>query len=235
MGSSCFKVSLLFLTSLVYAGEIDTYTFNDGKKIYEKTCISCHGVDGNTNSSMKLVVKPRKLTKTILTPEQSFEIIKEGARYWGAHSDIMPTFKYVYEDHEIEDVNYYITHAFSKNSVARVKKFLDESEPITAEQKPKMLKMGEKIFNRNCSMCHGITGDGESEYVEMSKADNTFIYPYNLTRTLLTEEQIFLYAKFGGKFWGTAEDHMPSWKRKYSDFQLKSVAKYVNENIKKVK
>lgn len=228
-----FIIGLCYSTA--FAQSEKDYAYEDGKKIYNKTCVSCHGEKGETNPMMQLVVKPRQLNKTILTPEQSFLIIKEGARHWGAHSDIMPTFKYVYEDYEIADVNHYISKAFNQGRDERVKKLLDASEAISDNQKSKMFKMGKKIFIRNCSMCHGLTGDGESEYVEQSKDNDTFIYPYNLQRTLLNEDQIFLYAKFGGKFWGTHEDHMPSWKRKYNDFQLKSVAKYVNENIKKIK
>ena len=210
------------------------YSYENGKVIYDTTCVSCHGKKGETNPDMQLVVKPRKLSKTILTQAQSFKIIKEGAHFWGAHSDIMPTFKYVYNDDELKDVAYYVSKTFNPNRDERIKKLLKESDSIKEDQKIKMLKTGEKIFNRNCSMCHGVSGNGKSEYVEQSKAQKNFIYPYNLTRTLLNEDEIFLYAKFGGKYWGTIEDDMPSWKRKYNDFKLKSVAKYINEKIKKI-
>ena len=81
-------------------------------------------------------------------------------------------------------------------------------------------------------MCHGITGDGKSDFVEQSKGNKNFIYPYNLQKIILNQDQIFLYAKFGGKYWGTDKDDMPSWKSKYDDTTLKSVAKYINEFIK---
>jgi hypothetical protein len=44
---------------------------------------------------------------------------------------------------------------------------------------------------------------------------------------------MFLYSKYGGKFWGTHKDDMPSWKRKYKDFTLKSVIYYIEETYKK--
>ncbi|MDF1875033.1 c-type cytochrome, partial [Sulfurimonas sp. SAG-AH-194-I05] len=165
---------------------------------------------------MKLVVKARDLTKTILTPEQSFEIVKEGAHAYGSHADFMPTFKYVYKDEEIEDVVYYISKAFNPKRDERIKKLLDASTKLSQEDEAKMLKVGAKIFNRNCSMCHGITGNGKSDYVEQSKAQDSFIYPYDLRKTLLNEDEIFLYSKFGGHFWGTSADDMPSWKKKYN-------------------
>ena len=95
-------------------------TANEGERIYKETCVSCHGVDGNTNPDMQLVVKPRKLTKTILTPEESFKIIKEGAHAWGAHSDIMPAFKYVYSDEQIKSVAEYISTTFNPDRDSKV-------------------------------------------------------------------------------------------------------------------
>ena len=230
-----FFLLLSFIAVSIYAQDMKNPSFENGKEIYENTCISCHGKTGSTNPYMQLVVKPRKLSKTILTPEQSFLITKEGAHFWGAHSDLMPTFKHVLSDAEIKDVVHYISKAFNSKRDKRVQKLLDKSDTINKEDQSKMLKTGKKIFNRNCSMCHGITGNGQSEYVEQSKAQKNFIYPYDLRKTLLNEDQIFLYAKYGGKYWGTMKDDMPSWKRKYNDFKLKSVAKYVNEKIKTMK
>ena len=228
------KITLLLNVSLLLVASLsaNSKAFLEGEKIYEETCVSCHGIDGETNPKMKLVVKPRKLNQTILTQEQSFEVIKEGAHHWGAHSDIMPAFKYVYSDDKIKSVATYITQKYNLNREKRVKKLLDESDKISKDQEAKMMKTGAKIFKRNCSLCHGITGNGESVYVEQSNANNTFIYPYNLQKTLLNEDQIFLYAKFGGHYWGTEKTDMPSWKKKYNDFKLKSVAKYINEKIK---
>jgi len=237
------KISfVLLLGSALYGAYSDVQTnLNEdemlslGQKVYEQTCISCHGKDGETNQDMQLVVKPRQLQKTLLTKEQSFEIIRHGAHYFGAHADVMPAFKYVYSDEQIAAVALYITKKFNAQRAEKVKKLLDASQKLTEDEKVDMLQVGKKIFQKKCAKCHGITGDGKSEYVEQSKADENFIYPYNLTRTLLHEEQIFLYAKFGGHFWGTDKKDMPSWKRKYNDVKLKSVAKYVEKEIKKLK
>jgi len=227
---------ILFLTTLTFLSaseNLKSSAFIEGEKIYQETCLSCHGVDGQTNKEMLLVVKPRKLNKTILTKEESFKIIKEGAHYWGSRSDIMPAFKYVYSDKRIKAVATYISEKFNPDRDKRVNKVLEESEKLSTAQKAKMLKTGKKIFKRNCSLCHGTTGDGKSAYVEQSKANDQFIYPYNLQKTLLSEDEIFLYAKFGGHYWGTDKDIMPSWKKKYNDIKLKSVARYIQEKIKK--
>jgi len=224
-----------FLPFLLFAQTpLNKTSFQNGKKLYTQTCISCHGKNGETNPNMMLIIKPRKLNSTILTQEQSFKIIKEGAHYWGAHSDIMPAFKYVYKDTQIKDIAYYIAKEFNPNRKNRVNKLMQESKSSNKSEK-ESLEIGAKIFKKHCSLCHGATGNGESEYVEKSKKDDKFIYPYNLRRTLLNENQIFLYAKFGGHYWGTDKNDMPSWKKKYKDKKLKSVAKYVYQNIKQIK
>ncbi len=239
MESNFFILSIVSLSLcssvLMSDNSLEEKSFQNGKDMYNQTCVSCHGKNGETNPDIHLVVKPRKLNKTILTQEQSFKIIKEGAHHWGARSDIMPSFKYVFDDKEIEDISYYIFKAFNSSREQRISKLLLESGTVSKGNKAKMLKTGKKIFKRNCSMCHGATGNGESVYVEQSKAAKNFIFPYNLTRTLLDENQIFLYAKFGGHYWGTDKDDMPSWKKKYNDFELKSVSKYISEKIKKIK
>jgi len=221
----------LFPFILLAQSTLDKEMFDEGEKIYSQTCISCHGDNGNTNPDMRLVVKPRKLSATILTQKQSFQVIKEGAHHWGAHADIMPAFKYVYSDKQLQSAAYYITKKFNPSGESKLKKLIKESKNITLSRE-KSLKTGAKIFKRNCSLCHGITGNGKSVYVEQSKANNQFIYPYNLQRTLLNEDQIFLYAKFGGHFWGTDKTDMPAWKKKYNDEKLKSVAKYIELKIK---
>jgi len=229
-----FTTALLLSSSLLSAGALThKQMMHTGKNIYEATCISCHGVNGTTDPEMKLVVRPRQLSKSILSEEQMFQIVKHGAHSFGAHADIMPTFQYVYDDNQIRSVVHYVSQSFNKHRTARIQKLLDESTKLSAKQKAKRLKVGEKIFRRKCGMCHGTTGNGQSEYVEQSKADENFIYPYNLQKILLSEDQIFLYAKFGGHFWGTAKNDMPSWKKRYNDVKLKSVAYYVSQKIKK--
>jgi len=226
---------IIFIPLLLLAQtEEENYMFKEGKAIYQQTCVACHGNDGKTNQSMQLLVKPRTLVKTILTQEQSFQIIKEGAHFWGARADIMPSFKSIYSDDDIRSVAFYISKAFNPNRDEKVNKLLEESKTKLLSEE-KLLKDGHKIFKRNCSLCHGITGNGESAYVEQSKENDNLIYPYNLTRTLLTEEQVFLYAKYGGHFWGADKTDMPSWKKKYNDEKLKAVARYVHLKIKKIK
>jgi mono/diheme cytochrome c family protein len=217
-----FLFYLLFIPAILLANQSD---FEVGKRLYMKTCSVCHGKNGAPNKKLEFKVKPRDLCKTILTKQQTYEIIKHGTYYWGSSADIMPAFKDTYSDKEIHAIANYISMRFNKDVDQKIQKLYDESEKISSEKEAKMLKRGEKIYKRNCSWCHGLDARGKGE---ATKTPQKTIYPYNLRKTLLTNKQMFLYAKYGGHYWGTDKDDMPSWMKKYDDFTLKSVIKYID-------
>ena len=207
----------------------DMYDIQNGEKLYKNTCVSCHGIDGKAKTDMKLIVKPRNLTRTLLTEEQTYNIIKDGARFWGAKADVMPAFKYVFDEAQLKDLSHYIVKKFNPNVENRIEKEYNASEKEPVGKDKKMDKWGKKIFNRNCKFCHGLEGKGNGV---ATKSPVNSIYPYDLTKTLLTKKQMFLYIKFGGQHFGTDKDDMPSWKKKYNDFKLHSIAKYIDEVIR---
>jgi len=196
---------------------------SEAEELYKKACISCHSDTGET-----------KLDRTILNQKQSFAIIKEGAHFWGAHSDIMPAFKYLLSDKQIYSLAHYVSQTFNKNIEIKTRDLLSQSTPLSTQELQNRMLVGEKIFKKSCALCHGIKGDAVSEYTKNSQGRHAFIYPYNLTRTLLREDQIFLFAKYGGKFWGTDKADMPAWGKRYNDIELKSVAHYIQNRIKKL-
>lgn len=216
-----FLLSIVLFTTFLYSSDAK---YEMGEHIYNNTCISCHGDDGDANVDLRFIVKPRSLKKTILTQEQGYLIIKKGAHYWGADSDIMPSFESVYNEKELRSVAYYISKSFNPDVQKKVDKLYKESEEIPEHKKHKMLKRGKKIYKRNCSWCHGLEGTGDGA---ATRNPEMSIFPYDLSKTLLSDKQMFLYAKYGGKFWGTHKDDMPGWSRKYDDYTLKSVIKYI--------
>ncbi len=218
-------LSIILLATLLFSSDAQ---FEMGKKIYKTSCVSCHGAKGSSDTDTSLIVEPRVLSKTILTQEQSYQVIKKGAHYWGASTDIMPAFESVYSQKELYSVAYYISKAFNEKIKQKISKLYFQSENIFKDKQDEILKRGEKVYKKNCSLCHGIEANGDG------KANNNpaiSIYPYALNKTLLDEKQIFLYAKYGGKYWGSDRDAMPSWSKKYDDFTLKSVAKYINDSF----
>ena len=221
---------ILLLAALALSLSASDAKFDLGEKIYTQTCVSCHGVNGKAQVDLQFVVKPRSLQTSILDEEQSYNIIKKGSYYWGSAADIMPSFESVYDDKELRAVSYYISKKFNPNAKKRVVAEYAKSDSIPKEKLSKMHKRGAKIYKRNCSWCHGLTGKGDGE---ATRNPEKSIFPYDLGKTLLTKEQMFLYAKHGGKFWGTDKDDMPSWSRKYDDYTLKSVVLYIEETFRK--
>ena len=226
------SISFLFANSILANNIIDEDKFDMGKNIYKETCISCHGVDGKAKTDMNLIVKPRDLTKTILNEEQTYLITKDGGHFWGAKSDIMPAFKYTYNEEQLRAISYYITNNFNPEIKNRLKMILAKSKPYPVNQDKKMKKWGKKIYKRNCSWCHGVTGHGDG-VATTSPIDS--IFPYDLTKTPLNQNQIFLYIKYGGHYWGTDKTDMPSWSKKYNDFKIYSITRYIDEVLKKNK
>lgn len=228
-------IFLVLIATLLFSSQEKEYSpeYELGKKLYSDTCAACHGDKGIPNRELKLAVRPRNLNKTILLPEQIHKIIKNGAREYGAHSDIMPAFKYLYDDKTIQAITTYVYKEYANQTKSRINKALKESDSLSKDEQKEMLVIGKKIFDKTCAKCHGETGNADSLYVKGSKLDENFIYPYNLTKIRLNEDQIFLFAKFGSYFWGSDKSDMPAWNKKYSDKELKSVAKFIQESIKK--
>ena len=170
-------------------------------------------------------MQPRNLTRSILDEKQIFLIAKKGANHWGAVTTGMPAWESVYDDDTLKAVAHYVYNRFAKESHKKVEELSYDSSKLSA----KALKRGKKIFFRNCAYCHGKEGKGNG--VATYNPEKS-IFPYDLTKILLTEKQIFLFAKYGGKHWGSQKDDMPGWGVKYDDETLMGVARYVETHLK---
>ncbi len=111
------------------------------------------------------------------------------------------------------------------------------SSSLFAEEKKSETISGEEIYKNGCMLCHGEKGMGDGI---ASKNPKNYFFPKNLNKIILTEEQIFLIAKHGAYYYGALKHDMPAWGVKFSDEELRAVAKYVKttfkrENIEKTK
>lgn len=222
--------AVLAFYSIISANESNENILNIGENIYKKTCAYCHGNNGIPPKNITLLVVPRDLRKSILEEEQIFRTIKYGAHFWGAKSDIMPSFKSVFSDSEIKAVTQYVSKKLNPDRKDKNQKLYEKSQNINNFKNSEIVNNGKKLFNKNCKLCHGAKGRGDGI---ATKKQGESIYPYDLTKILLTEEQIFLYVKYGGKYFGTFKNDMRSWQNTYNDDALKSVAKYVYQILNK--
>jgi cbb3-type cytochrome c oxidase subunit III len=216
-------LAITLLSTVIVAGDI-----NNGKKIFSQNCAVCHGEYGN-GLNMSFDVNPRNLTKSLLKKEQMIKVITDGAVEYGALTHEMRAFKGELSTKQIDDVAEYVSSTLSKKSYDESINLMFKSDLIPESKKEKMEKWGKKIFKRNCAFCHGPKGLGDGI---ATRNPEKSIFPYDLSKTILSEDQMFLYIKYGGKHWGTARGDMPAWSKKYNDFKLKSVSQYVEKYIK---
>ncbi len=215
----------VLVSTLLFAGDINTTLMKQGEAIFQQTCIGCHGADGKGVEQGGFNVQPRNLSKTILSEEQIFHVAKKGAFYWGAVVTGMPAWEYVYDDASLHAVAHYIYHTFGKKSSDEAKAYEYDSSSLSE----KVIKRGKKIYSRTCAYCHGKQGHGQG--VATYNPEQS-IFPYDLTKIILDEKQIFLFAKHGGEHWGSQSDDMPAWGVKYDDETLMGIAKYVEDHLK---
>jgi len=218
-------LTIILMTTGIFASEINTALMKQGEDIFKQTCIGCHGADGKGVDQGGFTVQPRNFSKTILSEDQIFHIAKKGAFYWGAVVTGMPAWEYVYDDASLRAVAHYIHHTFGKKSSEHATNFQYDSSSLNE----KVLKRGKKIYGRTCAYCHGKQGHGQG--VATYNPEQS-IFPYDLTKIILTEKQVFLFAKHGGEHWGSQSDDMPAWGVKYDDETLMGIAKYIETNLK---
>ncbi|MHB8482976.1 MAG: cbb3-type cytochrome c oxidase subunit I [Nitrospiria bacterium] len=142
---------------------------SQGKSVYERRCIGCHGEkgDGNGVSAMFLDPKPRDFTKGIFkfrstpgkdslpTDSDLFITITHGL--WGT---AMPTWQEIPEHERVAVIQYIKTFStrWQKESVG---------EPVPIPPEPPVtiasIKNGETLFHRKaaCFICHGQEGKGD--------------------------------------------------------------------------
>jgi cbb3-type cytochrome c oxidase subunit I/cbb3-type cytochrome c oxidase subunit II len=138
-----------------------------GKRVYQRRCIGCHGVngDGNGPSAAFFTIKPRNFTSGVFkfhstpganslpTDADLFITISHGL--WGTP---MPPWYDISSAERLAVIQY--IKSFSPRW--KTEKVL---EPITVPPEPPVtvqsINHGHDVFNANCAVCHGSGGHGD--------------------------------------------------------------------------
>ena len=178
-------VFLLFLFTNSSSAED---VFSEGKKVYEKYCIGCHGKkgDGKGAAAGNLLIKPRDLTrgqfKFKSTPISSLPTDEDFKRALntGLPTSPMPNFRLTPDDDKDKVIAYIKGFSDRWKKEKPEKRFADITIPDFVGA-PDSVKKGESLFTERCQRCHGSKGE------KFSPAFPTFFLKwtdkeYDLTR-----------------------------------------------------
>ncbi len=166
----------------------------NGKPIYEKLCIGCHGERGKGDGAAANFLRPRprnfKIARYKFTYTMYGKLPKDSTIFnaiaVGLPGTSMPGWEDTLTDDQIWDVVAYIKTLSRKFTRAEKKKRYPK--PIEIVDVPKEwtgedIKQGYELFKKNCVKCHGVTGLGSGSTAVALKHDlGDRIWPRNLTR-----------------------------------------------------
>ena len=90
------SITLLVATTVMVGKAQLPYENNNGKKLFEKKCVRCHGTDGTRG-----LIGAKNLQKTTLTDEQYLYVVSNGRK-------VMPSWKNKLSTDEINQIITYI-------------------------------------------------------------------------------------------------------------------------------
>ena len=206
-----WKLAAILAIGLLYTNAFADYSLSfDGYRIFRTNCFVCHGLDGTGNGPLagKLETKPADLTDNDSLEKKSdrelFKII-EGTEPHGQVSDDMPQWGLA------------IPHTQIRSLVAYVRFLHRSKHPVTGNP-----QMGKRIYDDNCTICHGPGGKGEgtiTKVYDMEPADHTDAGSMNR----MSNEKIRSIIVNGSK----GAKLMPGWKGILSDKEIEDVISYI--------
>lgn len=160
-----------------------------GRKVYDQSCVQCHGVDGDGQGTMANLVTPRprdfttavyKIRRTFAgetpTDQDLYDAIAKGLP-----GTSMPAWEGLLTDAEIRQVAFYIKSFSSdfQEYPAEEQLVVGEPLPATAES----LTRGAQVYEEmQCAKCHGTTGRGNGPSAFELETDwGEKIWPADLT------------------------------------------------------
>jgi len=199
----------------------------NAEQIYRNSCSVCHGEkgDGQSRARNGLNPPPRNFT----SPEETAQLTRERMIHSvtnGRPGTAMMPWKTRFSEQEIEALVDYVRNTFMKPAgtlvEARAAVPAPEAKPAGVESKPAAAsEPGRNLFVRNCAVCHGEKGDGQSRARNsLNPPPRNFTSPEETAQ--LTRERMILSVTNGRP--GTA---MMPWKTRLSKAEIETVVDYV--------
>jgi DMSO reductase family type II enzyme heme b subunit len=183
---SVFALLTILLSAPAYAAPGNA---DNGKKVYEKRCLMCHGEegDGDGPGAERLNPPPRDFTEAgykikttgaddpVPNDNDLYRMIKDGMP-----GTAMPGWSDILKEQEMWDLVHYLK-IFAELEDEKPEEQLDYGTQVATS--PESIAQGKKLFHdkERCSECHG--EDGKGDAVKRLKDDaGARTWPRNLTK-----------------------------------------------------
>ncbi|MGD8712863.1 MAG: cytochrome-c oxidase, cbb3-type subunit III, partial [Thiohalophilus sp.] len=180
--------------------EISGFVLSRAKVLFADNCAACHQTGGNG-----VIGKYPNLIDDAWLWGGSYEKIQQ--TIINGRNGNMPSFKKQFSDEQIEDVATYVLSLSGH----------DVDQTIAAK--------GKKIFSANCAVCHGQDAKGQHAMGSANLTDSIWtIANVPGADSIEKKKDAIMHLVRNGK-----ARHMPAWKDRLSDTEIKILTYYVHE------
>lgn len=201
-----------FGLGLFWSAPLDAGVVSRGKAIYEEHCAACHGTDGRADTPIGRLLKPRPrdfadpIIMARVDDSQMFAAIKLGRA-----GTAMPSWGEILSPADIFAVMRYI-------------RSLQQPLPEGVTRAKLDLLVGEHVYQKYCSLCHGEEGNG---HTTVGRA----LFPHpkdftNMDKAAISDKQMVFVVEHGKP--GTA---MAPWGSRLSPEDIRRVILYIRHTF----
>ena len=213
-----------------------TELFDEGKEMFTKVCLSCHGCSGNGQGpyARHVIERPANLNERISNYPGDFY------HFWrvseGVPGTAMPDWKRTFNETEIWKINTY-EMSFVLGSLRTFSGDISDEEgdiynnetgitpPIAGTQEE--YERGMEMFNLYCAQCHGVDGVGDGPASIKTPGGYIMPEPANFTES----GGDFPAWDYGRYVWkireGVETTNMPPWKYALADEDIYKIIFYI--------
>ena len=219
--------------------------FSQGRAIYQKQCVVCHGATGQGEgpAAYSLYPKPRDFTRNEfrlvstndmqVTDEDLFKTISRGMP-----GSSMPSWNHLSENERWALV-YYVRYLAELNNFKQeppwpvlqkmLTKEIDPESLVKVTPEPKVteerLKLGRELFVKGCVACHGLQGKGDGQQM-MKDSAGLPLKPRDITAGIFkgSSGSEDLYYRIAG---GIPGSPMPGYQAAFTDEEIWNLVHYV--------
>ena len=204
-------VTFFSLTIILSSNVSADYSKNfEGYSIFKTNCFVCHGAEGKGNGPLanKLSVKPADLSNNDRMEQRSdrdlYKII-EGTASHGQVSNDMPKWGLSLPQTQINSLVSYIRHLHTSIN------------PVTGNP-----ASGKKIYDANCTLCHGANGKGKGTLTKVYEMEPTDHTDANRMNKISNKKMYNLISNgsAGAKL-------MPGWRNILQEKEINDVISYI--------